>query len=120
NRWGYYSKWLMDRPREKSMRHMRIGENTGLILVKQPQAANLQHFDCVFIVDEMSDTNFYRRGGPSLIPLYLYPDDQQSIEGIEERKANFNPEVLKEFTKNLTSQFKPEEILDYIYAVLHS
>jgi len=45
-------------------------------------------------------------------PLYLYHGDV--------RTANFDGKTLIEFTRNLNNTPPPIEILDYIYAVLHS
>src|SRR5690606_16971395 len=79
------------------------------------------------------DANMFRRGGVNLFPLYLYPEniEQQTIEEATERKPNLNQEIVnqiaevlgltftneKETTKNT---FAPIDILDFIYAVLHS
>lgn len=69
----------------------------------------------------------------NVFPLYLYPetDGQQSIETESERVPNFNPEIVEEISKKLGLEFTAEktdrqetfapiDLLDYIYAVLHS
>lgn len=48
-----------------------------------------------------------------VIPLYVYHEDGT-------RTPNFNPTELSALTRNLTTAQSPEDILDYIYAVLHS
>lgn len=70
----YYETSLIDRGRQNVMRHMLYGDNLGLIAVVQSQAANLDYFDCIFISNKISDVNMFRRGGPTLFPLYLYPN----------------------------------------------
>jgi len=128
----YYDTKLLGRAREKTMYHLK-NENIGLILVAQPQAANLNYFDCVYITNCFTDTNMFRRGGPSTFPLYLYPatNGQQLIRQKIERTSNLNTEIVKQIAKkiNLTftneketsiDTFAPIDILDYIYAVLHS
>ena len=62
-------------------------------------------------------------------PLYLY---QETLEGKLEKIPNLNKEVLKKIESDLglkfsevkgensRSEFSPEDLLDYIYAVLHS
>ena len=47
------------------------------------------------------------------IPLYLYHEDGT-------RSTNLNGDLLKEFTHGISVDFQPEDILDYIYASLHS
>src|SRR3990167_8696813 len=66
-------------------------------------------------------------------PLYLYPETngQQTIGQTEERTPNLNTEIVKQIAEQLglkfttekeTTQdtFAPIDLLDYIYAVLHS
>jgi predicted helicase len=69
----------------------------------------------------------------SVFPLYLYPDDrgQQTIDGQTERRPNLNEYIVSKIAAGLDLRFEPEktdepgtlaplDILDYIYAVLHS
>ena len=72
-------------------------------------------------------------------PLYIYPETtaQQTLDGNTERTPNLNPEIVKQIADGLgyffspekpdfnvqteeTNQLYPIDILDYIYAVLHS
>lgn len=107
----YYEPNLLGRAREKTIYHLK-NQNIGLVLVAQPQAANLSYFDCVYLTKYLVDTNMFRRGGPSAFPLYLYSEDGTKV-------PNLNREIVKEIEK-ITGKTEPEEILDYIYAVLHS
>ena len=134
----YYNVKLLGRAREKTIYHLKNIDNLALILVAQPQAANMQEFDCLYVVNNLTDTNMYRRGGPLNFPLYLYPDNsgQQSIEANEVRQPNLNPEIVDQIAQKLGLAFTPEkeapvnqpgkgtfapiDLLDYIYAVLHS
>jgi len=131
----YYNTKLLGRAREKTMYHLK-NENIGLILVAQPQAANLNYFDCVYITNCFTDTNMFRRGGPSTFPLYLYPEP--TLGAATERVPNLNMEIVERIGAKIglyfypeepdynsnntveTNQFYPKDILDYIYAVLHS
>lgn len=75
----------------------------------------------------------------NIFPLYLYLETtgQTSIDNQPERVPNLNMEMVEKIAKDLglhfsperpdyskqteeTNQFYPEDILDYIYAVLHS
>jgi predicted helicase len=139
NEFIYYDTKILGRAREKTIYHLKH-ENFGLILVAQPQAANLNIFDCIYITDCLADTNMFRRGGPLCFPLYLYPEKsaQLSTEEQPERVPNLNMEIVEAIAKKLnlaffeddnivceiaegyTGPLYPLDILDYIYAVLHS
>ena len=123
----YYDTKLLGRAREKTMCHLKY-ENIGLILVAQPQVANLHYFDCVYITNCYTDTNMFRRGGPSTFPLYRYA---VTIDLSTARTPNLNKEIVKQIAEkldliftnekeNTENTFAPIDILDYIYAVLHS
>lgn len=82
----------------------------------------------------MTDRAMYSTNGtPYLFPLYLYPDStsQQSMGEANERTPNLNAEIVQQIAEKLGMKFVPEkqskkdtfapiDILDYIYAVLHS
>jgi len=40
--------------------------------------------------------------------------------GVEERIPNLNPQIVKQIEKSLGHQVAPQDLFDYIYAVLHS
>ena len=128
----YYDPNILGRAREKTIYHLKH-DNIGLILVAQPQAANINYFDCLFLTNCFTDTNFYRRGGPSAFPLYLYNSDSKDLFNKAQRTPNLNPKIIAEIAKKLDLTFTPEkeaegnqatfapiDLLDYIYAVLHS
>ncbi|MDE0471469.1 MAG: hypothetical protein OXH57_05975 [Ekhidna sp.] len=135
----YYDNTILGRAREKTMFHF-FNNNIGLVLVSQPHASNPLFFDCAFITKYITDTNIFRRGGPKSFPLYLYPETngQQAIDQSTERTPNLNQEIVTKIAKKLGLKFVPEkfpsrggnltqentfapiDLLDYIYAVLHS
>jgi predicted helicase len=131
NEFIYYDINLLGRAREKTIYHL-AEENLGLVLVAQSQAANLNHFDCVYLTNELTDTNMFRRGGPSIFPLYLYPKTgQHELHNNEGRRPNISHEIAAQigvrlnlcFVNNQSfadGTFAPIDILDYIYATLHS
>jgi len=79
-------------------------------------------------------------GREYLAPLYIYDEttNQQAVFEKQERTPNFNPEIVKQIAEGLGIPFVPEkdtfvkvsnfdkgsfapiDLLDYIYAVLHS
>lgn len=98
-------------PRNRSLGHL-LFENIGLLFertsVREP-------FANVFITDVISDGHVlgtaYSKG--YVAPLYLYHEDGT-------RTPNFNSAELSALTRHLTTEYSPENILDYIYAKLHS
>lgn len=130
------------------MRNLKISDNYGLILGRQGQAVGSMQWNLSFITNTISDQNIYYRGGGTVFPLYLYPEttSQQNLLETNARTPNLNPEIVKQIaaglgltftneketesevcfanSKELRPEFKqsfaPIDLLDYIYAVLHS
>lgn len=128
----YYSSDMVDWGREKYMYNIIKGENLNLITARQSTDAI---WSLVQITENMIDNRFHfsYKGIPSQFPLYLYSvtDGQQTIEQSAERTPNLKAEIVKEIGVNLgltftnekettKNTFAPIDILDYIYAVLHS
>ncbi len=107
------SKGFIAYPRESTFRHFIDHENIGLVTVRQQSTFKFQHALVTANMIESGAISLQTKEWGYIFPLYLYHDDGT-------RTPNFKPDVLKEFTKNLTSKNSPEEILDYIYAVLYS
>lgn len=104
------------RHRYEMMQHFLVGENLGLISGRQGQVLRMEFdWDLLSVTDRLADTNFFYRGGIIIFPLYLYTE----FNGKHLKELNLRPEFLKE-TKNRYGKVSPEEILYYIYAVLHS
>jgi predicted helicase len=119
------------RARYSVMKHM-LHDNISLIIPRQAVTDNWNH---VQVSKNLSDNRIHysNKGIPIVCPLYIYPDTngQQSIDQSTERKPNLNVDITnqlatllnlkftneKETTKNT---FAPIDVLDYIYAVLHS
>ena len=137
-RYTYYtgrSKGFHCTPRGKVMRHFLAGENIGLIVLRQAVTDNWSH---VQVADTLIDARIHYsgKGVASLFPLYLYPGrkPRSKEQGIGEppmRKPNLNMDLVKEIAAKLKMEFayegeqrrnafSAEDLLDYIYAVLHS
>lgn len=128
----YYSSDMVDWGREKYMYNIITGDNLNLITARQSTDTN---WSLVQITENMIDNRFHfsYKGIPSQFPLYLYSvsDGQQTIEESEERTPNLKVEIVNQIEQNLAltftheketteNTFAPIDILDYIYAVLHS
>jgi predicted helicase len=129
----YYDTKIIERAREKVMQHFLNGVNKGLIVGRQGQVVGTMPWNLSFITNSITDFNLYYRGGGVLFPLYLYPESnkQQTIGQTAERIPNLNAEIVKQIADKLglsftnekettKNTFAPIDILDYIYAVLHS
>ena len=133
-RFTYYtgkSRGFIGRPRPDVMRHMLAGENLALHVCRQTISATWGH---VLITNAITDdcyvSNKTKERGYTC-PLYVYP--QKQVTGLSTgRKPNLTPEFVTivaatiglefvpEGTGDLESTFGPEDILHYLYAVLHS
>lgn len=123
---------FISRPRYEVMRHFLAGtDNIGLITSRQQGKSRI--WNTVFITNIMSDKAMIT-GSSFCFPLYLYPDpDQHGFEtDRKEREPNLDEEIVDQIAKQIDLQFTPEQqsnnndtfapidLLDYIYAVLHS
>src|SRR3989344_8237750 len=113
------------------MQHFLSGENVGLITARSNKSETCDHF---YISKNIMETKCGERTTQSAIfPLYLYPDsgDQQTIDLSTKRTPNLKAEIVNQITNKLKlkftnekeqtkNTFAPIDILDYIYAVLHS
>ncbi|MDI5951241.1 type ISP restriction/modification enzyme [Flavobacterium yafengii] len=142
------SRGLYSSPQPKVMKHLINENNLGLIIGRQGQAVGSMPWNLSFITNTITDFNMYYRGGGMLFPLYLYPESniQQTLEGNNTRVPNINPTIIKQIADGLRmtftyeketesnvcfansdevrpefrQSFAPIDLLDYIYAVLHS
>jgi predicted helicase len=129
----FYNNDVVERPIMKVMQHFYRENNLGLVIGRQGQVVGSMQWNLSFITKSMTDFNLFYRGGGMLFPLYILPESngQQNIDQTTERIPNLNKEIVyqivekvgltytheKETTKDT---FSPIDILDYIYAVLHS
>ena len=125
------------RPREKVMRHFLAGENVGLVTIRHSRETQ-RNWGEIFVSEEIisGTTAISSLDKNYCFPLYLYPGSKprSKEQGIGEppvRKPNLNMDLVKEIAANLKMEFayedeqrpnafSPEDLLDYIYAVLHS
>lgn len=111
-KWTYYSNKIIWRTRENVMKHM-LHDNLGFCCIR----INSRNEDTYFITDKIVDkTILSSKDNANVFPLYLYTD---SLEG-EKRVPNLNPEEWAKFDAAVGRATTPEELLHYIYGVLHS
>lgn len=140
NRFMYYDKLIVDRLRDKVSSNFQ-SDNKNICLVVPRQCISDWRYS--FISKNMIESNLTgtagRFGSGNFFPLYRYqkPINKVIINNQPERVPNLNMEIVEKIAKDLglhfsperpdyskqteeTNQFYPEDILDYIYAVLHS
>jgi predicted helicase len=126
------SKGFISYPRNEILKHLKE-DNLALISTRLLSSQTFQHlFISKSLIDKCSISN---RGKETnyVFPVYLYPDDkrQNLISCVKKRKPNLNSDIVKDISKEIGATFTPEkeptantfapiDILDYIYAVLHS
>jgi predicted helicase len=125
------SNGIMGRPRGGIMNHF-IQDNIGLAVTKVNRGISCGYS---FILNSISERHLLDTAGDSIgvFPLFLYPETngQQTIGQTAERTPNLNTEIVKQIADKLgltftnekettKNTFAPIDILDYIYAVLHS
>ncbi len=117
-RYMYYTKrtecW-MNSPRYEIMKNMLSWKNIWLISARSNKSQEMNHF---FLARNMSEAKTWESTTQSMqFPLYLY-SDWDTLDG-SIRTPNLDPVIWKEIDEIVWST-TPEQILDYIYAVLHS
>ncbi len=125
NRWTVYGRVFMDRWRPEIQKNIINRNNIILGVGKSGNVIGDSEWSLVSISDIAMEKNNIPRGGIYLFPLYIYDGMLQYV--------NFTPGILKEIenTTHLIMQdfhetergengFLPIDLIDYIYAVLHS
>jgi hypothetical protein len=133
---------FIGRSRFEVMKHF-LYPNIGLIIPRQTSQVYRHSFITNKIIEGNITASAKLFGTGCLFPLYLYPDTnaQQTIDQQTERTPNLNPAIVLQIADMLGMTFTnekdtstssvsgsaiepvemaPIDLLDYIYAVLHS
>ena len=131
NRYVYYDINFIERFRGEVMNNMFYSANLGLMSNKKVEVGEFAHSMIYKGITEshavsLKEINY-------LFPLYCYPKikGQQILDQTNDRTPNLNTEILNQISEKLGLTFinekensigtyAPIDILDYIYAVLHS
>lgn len=133
NQFIYYDKGIVDRLRDNISKHILNRDNLCLVVSRQC----VSDWRYVFISQNIIESNLTgtagRFGSGNFFPLYLYPDDKNKdlFEDGQERTPNLNMEIVNQIATGIgltftnekeetPNTFAPIDLLDYIYAVLHS
>lgn len=137
----YYSPSMIDWGREEVMVNFNLQtKNLGLVFARQ---TTTQDWSAIQVVDAMIDNRFHfsYKGIPQQAPLYIQLEkstqteftetDQTPIPNLDTRLVaqiekelgltlKVEPEALFDSAKDQQTNFAPVDLLDYIYAILHS
>jgi predicted helicase len=124
---------FIGRPRLETMKHMIREGNYGLITVRQQSTFDFQHVLITDAIIESGSISLQTKEWGYIFPLYLYSDadDNQALDSWLSRMPNLNMTIVNQIAESLNLLFTPEkeptegtfapiDLLDYIYAVLHS
>lgn len=130
-RWTFLNKALIGRPRPIIQQNMMGHDNLALCIGKQGNAIGNSEWSLVYISDLPTDMNVNPRGGAYLFPLYSYDDNIDKEFG--NKVLNLNLDIIEsleektglqmqkaEDTERVEKGFLGVDVIDYIYAVLHS
>ena len=136
----YYVPWMVDWPRTEAMPHMLAGENVALMACRQSIGNGWKHLLATrLIADDSMVSNRTRERG-YLFPIYLYPGVGSADTSlfnrwaggrdgrtpnldsgfVEQIAAATELRFLSDARGDLRETFGPEDVLAWIYAVLHS
>ncbi|MEX0993610.1 MAG: type ISP restriction/modification enzyme [Solirubrobacterales bacterium] len=106
------SRGVYASPQKKVMKHLLLGENVSLVFGRNIEEK--RPYTDIFVTQEIIQHHTLSlKEVNTVAPLYVYHDDGT-------RSPNFNASTLRELAANITKEFEPEDILDYVYGVLHS
>ena len=135
-RYTYYPLSKIDKiivrgdSRKNLMKHFIVGENVGLLTCRQQTGFDFQHLFVSKVMVDMGILSNFPSESTYLFPLYLYPESKEPL-GNGNRRSNLNETITDEISKRIglrfsgdkesnANMFAPINVLDYIYAVLHS
>lgn len=133
NRHIYYDSSVIDFDRINVMHHFLDGKNLGLITCRQQSTFDFQHVFISNLISDLNSISLQTKEISFVFPIYLYPEsrDQQNLGESSQRKPNLHLEIVEQIDTGLglsfvdekqknTNTYAPIDLLDYIYAVLHS
>ncbi len=133
-RFIFYDDSLVWRTVKKVMLNMLNRDNIGLISARSNKSQHMDHFFCTTKIMETKCGESTTQS--CLFPLYIYNSKGNNVGGkkitsnvimlfessaeYNTKKPNLAPEIVAKLTKAYGKTLKPEQIFNYIYAVLYS
>lgn len=137
-RWTVFDPNVAVHRRERVTAHMQAGPNLGLVTSKLTKGEDFAHAQVTRVATEAICLSPKTSNNGFLFPLYLYAPgagkQRRLLIGDEPtgRRANLNPAFVAELevrtglgfvpdgAGDLESTFGPDDVLHYIYAILHT
>ena len=116
DRWTYYSgctKGFIAYPRRELRKHL-YNDNVTLLTCRQQSTFPFQHVFVTRLLSDMCSISSQTKETGYIFPLYLLSEDG------EIRVPNLDKEIWGKINVAVGEETSPEELFDYIYAVLHS
>jgi predicted helicase len=110
----FFGPEFMDYPRRELLDHVAWRQNVQLLVPRQIGIADWRH---VLVANEVAESCCVSDGSTEqnyCFPLYGYAADGKG------RVENLSPTFRRQLDKRYMYHFSPEEILAYIYSVLHA
>ena len=108
------SKGILSYPRYEIMRHVIYKDNIELNVCKQQSTFDFQHVLVSKYITDKCTVSSQTKEANYVFPLYLYSEDGKSCV------PNLDKEIWGKFNTAVGEETTPEDLFDYIYAVLHS
>jgi len=142
-RYTYYPLSTIDKiivrgdSRKNLMKHFIAGNNIGLLTCRQQTGFGFQHLFVSNVMIDMGILSNFPSESAYFFPLYLYPESTELLKS-SNRKPNLNKTITDEIArriglrfsdddkeqsdnkKSADTPFTPINLLDYLYAALHS
>jgi predicted helicase len=122
----YDDAMLIARRNSKVLENLWNEDNFAILVGRQGGEAGPDDWDCVWITNQSSDHNLFRRGGATVCPLYLGGPGTQLLL----RQPNLSPAFCASALKQLgiplaelsksDGEITPFELFHYVYAILWS
>ena len=119
-------------PRNEVMQHFVNNDNLGIIFkLGNAEENSVSAMITTNIIDFRSWSRPGMQGGDYIAPLYINSTNQRSLLDNTYRLPNLNMQIVQQFSEKIglsftnekettPNTFAPIDLLDYIYAVLHS
>ena len=108
----------MGRSRSSVMQHCLHLDNLALLTCRFQTSFSFQHALVTNLISDLNSVSMQTGEQSFVFPLWLYSED--TLAGKTTRESNLNPEIVAKFAKTIGKTPAPEELFDYLYAVLHS
>jgi predicted helicase len=113
------------------MSHLINKDNISLLTCKQQSSFDFQHVFLSKIISDICALSSQTKETGYVFPLYIYPDANKVDLLSATRTPNLNVDIVQKISQAIgllfvpekqdgTDTFAPIDLLDYIYAVLHS